>query len=150
MWSVQTFVYNSILPIGLEFNCMVRHFLCPWHWLLIDFNIIRDCIRKFVLYYVFLSGMLWSGCFVTWVGYVTQWKVTPYTWLQSISCKTWYFTYYRCVFFLILYRFTRFQNLTMTLNIQHVVVHSSFIFDMTEIRHLATSVSKNTRYQFQE
>ena len=108
--------YNSILPTGLEFNCTVMDFLCPWDWLLIDFNIIRDCIRKFVLYYVFLSGMLWSGCFVTWVGYVTQWKVTPYTWLQSISCKTWYFTYYRCVFFriLILDRFTTFQNLTMT------------------------------------
>ena len=45
----QTFVYNSILLTGLEINCTVRHFLCPWCWLLIDFNVNRDCTRKFVL-----------------------------------------------------------------------------------------------------
>ena len=28
---------------------MLKGFLCPWHWLLIDFNVIRNCIQKFVL-----------------------------------------------------------------------------------------------------
>ena len=45
LWS-QTFLYNSILLTGLEINCTVRHFLCPWHWLLIrhryDSNSITD------------------------------------------------------------------------------------------------------------
>ena len=29
--TVQTFVYNSILLTGYEFNCAVRDCLCPWH-----------------------------------------------------------------------------------------------------------------------
>ena len=28
---------------------MVRDFLFLWHWLLIDFNVIRNCIQKFVM-----------------------------------------------------------------------------------------------------
>ena len=48
--SVQIFVYNSILLTGLEFNYIVRSFLCLWHLLLIDFNVIRNCIQKFVDY----------------------------------------------------------------------------------------------------
>ena len=47
--TVQTFVYNSILLTGLEFNCTVRDFLCPLHWPLIDFDVIRNCVQKFVL-----------------------------------------------------------------------------------------------------
>ena len=59
--SVQTFVFNSILNTGLKFSCMLRDFLCPWHWLLIDFNIIRNCIQKFVLRYVTVNYplLLW-------------------------------------------------------------------------------------------
>ena len=45
---VRTFVHNSILIIGPEFNCTVMDFICPWHWLLIDFNVIQHCIHKFV------------------------------------------------------------------------------------------------------
>ena len=45
--SVQEFRINSIL--GLEFNCTVRDFLCPWHLLLIDLNVIRNCIQIPVL-----------------------------------------------------------------------------------------------------
>ena len=41
----QTCVGNSIL-------LKVTDFLCPWHWLLADFNIIRNCIQKFVLCHV--------------------------------------------------------------------------------------------------
>ena len=48
---VQTFLYNSILLTSLEFKCTARDFLCPWHWLLIDFSVIRNCIQKFVLFY---------------------------------------------------------------------------------------------------
>ena len=44
--TIETFVYNSILLTGLEFNCMVRDFLCPRHWLLIDFSVIRNCVQK--------------------------------------------------------------------------------------------------------
>ena len=47
--TVQTFVYNSILLTGLEFNYMVYDFLCPSHWLLIDFCIVQNCVQKFVL-----------------------------------------------------------------------------------------------------
>ena len=38
--AVQTFFYNSILITSLEFECAVRDFLYPWHWLLMDFNVI--------------------------------------------------------------------------------------------------------------
>ena len=51
--SVQTFVYNSILLTGLEFHCIVWDFVCPWHWLLIDFNVIWNCVQKFVLLRLF-------------------------------------------------------------------------------------------------
>ena len=43
--SIQTFLYISILLTGLEFNCTVRDFLCPWLWFLIDFNVIQNCIK---------------------------------------------------------------------------------------------------------
>ena len=43
------FRYNSVLLTSLEFNCTVRDYLCPWHWLRIDFSVIRNCIQKFVL-----------------------------------------------------------------------------------------------------
>ena len=39
-------VNNSILLTGLEFNWMVMDFLCPWHWFLIDFNVIRNCTQR--------------------------------------------------------------------------------------------------------
>ena len=38
---VQTFVYNSILLTGLEFNSTMKDFFCPWHWLLIDFKFLK-------------------------------------------------------------------------------------------------------------
>ena len=47
--SEQTFVYNSILLSGLEFNCMVRDIPNQWHWLLIGFSAIRNSIQKFSL-----------------------------------------------------------------------------------------------------
>ena len=50
---VQTFICNSFLLTGLKFDCTVRDFLSPWYWILIDFNVIPNCIQKFVL-----TGML--------------------------------------------------------------------------------------------
>ena len=44
---LQTFVHSFILN-GLEFNCTVRDFLCPQHWFLIEFNIIRNCTQTFL------------------------------------------------------------------------------------------------------
>ena len=43
----QTFEYNSILLTGNEFNCTVRDFLCPRHWLFIDFNVIQNCTQNY-------------------------------------------------------------------------------------------------------
>ena len=40
------------------------------------------------------AGVLWSGCVITWVGYVTNWQVTPETWLGGAGCKIWYYSYY--------------------------------------------------------
>ena len=40
-------MYNTIL-----LNCSVWDFLCPWHWFLIDFNVIQNCIQKFVLHLI--------------------------------------------------------------------------------------------------
>ena len=48
--TVQTFVYNSILLTSLEFNCTVKDFLCPLWWLLIDFNVTRNCTQRVVLF----------------------------------------------------------------------------------------------------
>ena len=39
---------SSVLLTSPEFNSTVRDFLCLWHWLLTDFNIIQNCIQKFV------------------------------------------------------------------------------------------------------
>ena len=46
---VQTYVYNFILLSGVEFDCTVKDFPCPWHWFLIHSNAIPNCIHKFVL-----------------------------------------------------------------------------------------------------
>ena len=48
---VQTFVNNTIPLNGLEFNCIVRDFLCPspCNMPLIDFNVTSINIQKFVL-----------------------------------------------------------------------------------------------------
>ena len=45
---VQTFVYNFIFLTVLKINCII---FCPRHWLLTDFNVIRNyrSIPKFVL-----------------------------------------------------------------------------------------------------
>ena len=43
------FRINSILLTGLEFNCTVRDFLCLSHLVLIDLNVIRNCIQILVL-----------------------------------------------------------------------------------------------------
>ena len=43
---------SFLIPIfltGLKFNCTQRDFLCPWHWFLIEFNVIWNCLQKFVL-----------------------------------------------------------------------------------------------------
>ena len=45
--TVQIFVYSSILLTGFEFNCTVRDFPCPRHWLLIDVNVILELHTKF-------------------------------------------------------------------------------------------------------
>ena len=47
--AVQICLYFSILLTGLEFNYAVRDLLCPWHWLLTNFNIIRSCAQKCLL-----------------------------------------------------------------------------------------------------
>ena len=44
--TVQIFVYSSILLTGFEFNCTVRDFPCPRHWLLIDVNVILELHTK--------------------------------------------------------------------------------------------------------
>ena len=49
--SVQVFLIKSILLTDLEFNCTLKVFLCPWNWLLIDFNAIWKCTWKFVFSY---------------------------------------------------------------------------------------------------
>ena len=41
---------NPILLTGLKFNCTVMDFLCPWHWFLIDFNVIGNYTQKLILY----------------------------------------------------------------------------------------------------
>ena len=48
--SLQTFVYNSILLTGFKCNCTVKDFLCTWHWLLINFHVIQNCMQKFVMH----------------------------------------------------------------------------------------------------
>ena len=45
-YSLQTFVYNSILLTDLEFNCTERDIHCPQHWLLIDCNIILKYMSR--------------------------------------------------------------------------------------------------------
>ena len=74
LFSVQTFVYNSFLLNGLEFDFTVRDFLCPWHWFLINFNVIRNCIQKFVLVRLFskcrYSNKFWYQSY----NYIPKWK----------------------------------------------------------------------------
>ena len=53
--SLQTFLYNSVLLTGVEFNYTVRDFLCPWHWLVIDFSVIRN--SGFSSWTLFLSDL---------------------------------------------------------------------------------------------
>ena len=53
------FQFNSIQfnsTHGLEFSCTVKNFLCPKHWLLKDFNVIQNCIVKFVLIFLQVFG----------------------------------------------------------------------------------------------
>ena len=72
--AVQTLVHNSILFVGLKFSCTAKEFLGLGHWLLIDFNVIRNCVQKFVLiatciciyiiavstWYFFTGWLLWG------------------------------------------------------------------------------------------
>ena len=58
---IQTFVHNSFLLNGLEFNCTARDFLCPSHWLRIDFNVIQNCLQKFRFRFQFHS--LWISLY---------------------------------------------------------------------------------------
>ena len=57
--SLQTFVYNSILFTGHEFNCTMKDFLCLWHWFLINFNIIQN----YIIYKSFYCFPASSVCF---------------------------------------------------------------------------------------
>ena len=49
-------LYATILfsPTGVEFNCMVKTFLCPWHWLLIYLNTSIYPNTKIVLVIIYL------------------------------------------------------------------------------------------------
>ena len=42
----QMFIDNSVLFTGLEFNCTVRDFLCPWHCFFTDYNVIWNYKTK--------------------------------------------------------------------------------------------------------
>ena len=56
--SLQIFLYNSVLLTGVEFNYTVRDFLCPWHWLVIDFSVIRNSgFSSWTLFY-----QIWQYC----------------------------------------------------------------------------------------
>ena len=48
-WAQCISIHRIPLTACLEFNFTVRDFVCPWHWLLIDFTVIRNCAQKFVL-----------------------------------------------------------------------------------------------------
>ena len=39
-------VNNSILLTGLDLAGWLWIFLCPWHWFLLDFNVIRNCTQR--------------------------------------------------------------------------------------------------------
>ena len=41
--------------------------------------------------YVLISGVLWSGAFVPWIGYLTRWRVQPIYWTE---CKLLAFLFY--------------------------------------------------------
>ena len=50
------YIYNCVLLTDLEFNCMESDFLCLWYMLPIGFNVIRNCIQKFVLWEISISN----------------------------------------------------------------------------------------------
>ena len=44
-------MYNSIFLSGLEFKCAARDFLCPWHWLHMDFiTVCKRNLRRLYFY----------------------------------------------------------------------------------------------------
>ncbi len=44
--------------------------------------------------FLWSAGTLWDGALVTWVAYVSNWKVVPYTWWGAPSCQLWFYFYY--------------------------------------------------------
>ena len=55
--------------------------------------ILRDCevstsMRPHISQFVLITVVLWSGCFAGWLGFISDRKINPYTWLD---CKLMYF-----------------------------------------------------------
>ena len=44
-------------------------------------------------FWFLVSGMLWSGALVGWIGVLTRWKIDPFTWAD---CKIGFFLFYFC------------------------------------------------------
>ena len=84
---LQTFVYNSILLTSLEFSCKMRHFLCPQHWLFIDFNTIWDCSLYNPLYWFAILCALEKPEYLQMGGqHFKRWSLKP-QWSLFIKIK---------------------------------------------------------------
>ena len=70
-YPVHTFVFNSILLTGLEFSFTSQDLLCPWHWLLIDFNFIWNCTKVCIASFInsshLIAGSLEAAYSLNWV-----------------------------------------------------------------------------------
>ena len=82
---VNTFLHNSILLPGLEFNYRMRDFICPWHWFLIDCNAIRNCTYK-SLYCTASEKMMWSSRYGHSVE-IGQQAYSFYSFVDIFSCR---------------------------------------------------------------
>ena len=58
---VHTFVLNSIFLTGLEFSFTSADLLCPWHWLLINFNFIWNCTKVCIASFINSSHLIYLG-----------------------------------------------------------------------------------------
>ena len=83
--TVQTFAHNSILLTDLEFNYREKDFICPWHWLLIYCNAIRNCICKW-LYCPASEKMMWSSRYEHSVE-IGQQAYSFYSFVDILSCR---------------------------------------------------------------
>ena len=74
-----------------EFNCSVnerKSNSCKLHT---PYSILHTTRHSSLLFWI--SGVLWTGGFSTWMLYLTQRKIDPYIWTD---CKVAYFLYYFC------------------------------------------------------